>query len=463
MRHQPCQPSLRNSARAEVPAKGNICSRSFAAAVFLASPFPAAELAGSNGDAYPVFTVALAVLTGILGLSASLLYRQMHHREEELRRRAENAEAELRALLMMTDEAVLVLSPDGTVRAANPASEEVFSRSVDEIVGAALTEVIAQPLALTELTKHGPVNFETTANRGKNDFAKVEMLLSPVELLSGRSYLALVHRTSIDAPEQPENRLKASPDVQSAVEKFTHDINNQLTSVLGNLSLALMSRPGDPSSHQRMLDAKKTAIRAQILSQDMQTFINPERSEPTDSQPADHPTTRIPKDQAEPPEMPDMNCTILSMPKMAPPPSPAPERDSGAARILILDDEEAICMLVSSVLDSSGFEVTTATNVSAALEACKNGVDAGNPFSLVICDLSLPGDVDGATALKQLHAIDPNLKAIVSSGYDSDPIMRDCRKAGFCAAMSKPYDIGKLIRTVGAALAEEPAAMRKSA
>lgn len=119
-------------------------------------------------------------------------------------------------------------------------------------------------------------------------------------------------------------------------------------------------------------------------------------------------------------------------------------------------------MLVSSVLDSAGFEVTTATSVAFALESCKEALESGSPFALVICDLSLPGDVDGVTALKQLHAIDRNLKAIVSSGYDSDPVMRDFRKSGFCGAMSKPYDIGKLIRTVGSAIAED-ASLRKSA
>ncbi len=461
MRHQPCQPNPELSARAPaISAKGIAKSSNLASAVLLASPFPASGFAATHADAYPVFTVILAVLAGVLGLSASLLYRHMHLREEELRRRADNAEAELRALLLMTDEAVLVLSPDGTVRAANPASEEVFNRAADRIVGESLTEIIAQPLALSELTKHGPVNFETTAKRGGEDFAQVEMLLSPVELTTGRGYLALVHRALAEAPAEPQKSFHAAPDVRAAVEKFTHDLNNQLTSVLGNLSLALMSRPGDPSSHQRVLEAKKTAIRAQILSHDMQAFMNPELQEEY-SQPAT-PEKILTELQAHNPDMTDTNCTILPMPKMAPPAKVPPERDSGPTRILILDDEEAICMLVSSVLDSAGFEVTTATSVAFALESCKEALESGSPFALVICDLSLPGDVDGVTALKQLHAIDRNLKAIVSSGYDSDPVMRDFRKSGFCGAMSKPYDIGKLIRTVGSAIAED-ASLRKSA
>lgn len=447
------QPSQSRQNRADLfparPAKGIEGRIGFASAVVLASPFSEVGTGVMQADPGSVFTAVFAVLAGILGLSASLLYRHMHQRNEELSRRASNAEAELRALLMMTDEAVLVLSPDGTVRAANPAAEEIFNRGVDEFVGEALTEVIAQPLALGELTRHGPVNFETTAKRGKDQFTQVEMLLSPVELTTGKGYLALVHRTGVATPAEALKQPKKETDIQGTVEKFTHDLNNQLTSVLGNLSLALMSQPGDPATHQRLLEAKKTAFRAQMLSHEMQSFFNPE----ADENPSTPETSKTPNK----PKNPDMNCTILPMPKAK------PERAPRSTRILILDDEEAICMLVSSVLDASGFEVSTATSVATALRLCTEALESGAPISLLICDLSLPGDTDGVEALRQLHAIDPNLRAIVSSGYDNDAVMRDCRKAGFCAAMSKPYDIAKLVRTVGEALAEEAAPVRRTA
>ena len=393
-----------------------------------------------------VFTTILAIFAGVLGLSASLLYRHMHQREDELRRRADTAEAELRALLMMTDEAVLVLSPDGTVHAANPASEELFDRDAENFVGEALTEIIAQPLALSELTKHGPVNFETTAKRGDDGFATVEMLLSPVELGGGKGYLALIHEVRAASPGDPRKSAARKPEFAKAVGKFTHDLNNQLTSVLGNLSLILMAQPGDPATHERLLNAKKTAVRAQVLSQQLQTFVNPGDDE-----------------EDARPEAPSLNCTILPMSNLNPPLQMQPPARSGPSRILILDDEEAICLLVASALDASGFEVTSATSVAMALQACEEAVESRQPFSLVICDLSLPGDTDGIQALQKLRAIDPAIRAIVSSGYDSDPVMRDCRKHGFNAAMAKPYEISKLVRTVGEVLGGDAAAFRKTA
>ena len=120
-------------------------------------------------------------------------------------------------------------------------------------------------------------------------------------------------------------------------------------------------------------------------------------------------------------------------------------------------------MLVASVLDASGFEVATATSVAEAVRACDAAKREGSPFALAICDLSLPGDSDGIEALRKLRAIDPNIKAVVSSGYDSDPVMRDCRSHGFDAAVAKPYEVSKLVRAVGEVLAREKTAVLKTA
>lgn len=412
------------------------------ALLFPAPPQTLADAAGAE----PVLTTVLASLACALGLSASLLYRHMHARELELRTRAETAEAELRAMLMMTDDAVLVLGEDGTVRAANPASEELFCCAADDIISRPLNRVIAQPLGLAELTKHGPVNFTTTARRGPEQFTRVEMLLSPVELSGRAGYLALIHesRTSSDAEITP--RRARYDELVKAVQKHTHDLNNQLTTVLGSLSLALMATPGDPANQDRILTAKKTALRAQSLNQKLQMLTQGPEGE----------------ESQEPAAGAGLN--IVPMPPRTEPPRPQqPKPASRTSRILILDDEEAICELVTSVLDTSGFEVTQALSVDAALMACEAAVRDGKPFGLVICDLSLPGGISGAQAAEKLRTIDPDLKAIVSSGYDSDPVMSECRKHRFEAAVAKPYELSKLLRVVGQVLAGDQSEVRMSA
>jgi len=55
-------------------------------------------------------------------------------------------------------------------------------------------------------------------------------------------------------------------------------------------------------------------------------------------------------------------------------------------------------------------------------------------------DLIIPDGMGGDEAINKLIEIDPGVKAIVTSGYSSDPIMVDFRQYGFNACLTKPYD-----------------------
>jgi DNA-binding NarL/FixJ family response regulator len=57
----------------------------------------------------------------------------------------------------------------------------------------------------------------------------------------------------------------------------------------------------------------------------------------------------------------------------------------------------------------------------------------------------------GSEALEQLRLIDPGVKAIVSSGYSSDPVLANYRAYGFRGMVAKPYkvdDFARVLRTV---------------
>jgi DNA-binding NarL/FixJ family response regulator len=59
-------------------------------------------------------------------------------------------------------------------------------------------------------------------------------------------------------------------------------------------------------------------------------------------------------------------------------------------------------------------------------------------------DLTIPGGMGGKEAIQQLLNIDPQVTAIVSSGYSNDPIMSEFKKYGFRGVATKPYSIEKL-------------------
>jgi PAS domain S-box-containing protein len=123
-------------------------------------------------------------------------------------------------------------------------------------------------------------------------------------------------------------------------------------------------------------------------------------------------------------------------------------------RILVMDDEEDIRELLGSVLGEVGYEVEFTREGAEAIEQYVEAKDSGQPFDAVILDLTVPGGVGGKEVIEKLLEIDPEVKAIVSSGYSTDPIMADFRKYGFRGVIAKPYKIGELKEIVRRVITE---------
>ncbi len=117
-------------------------------------------------------------------------------------------------------------------------------------------------------------------------------------------------------------------------------------------------------------------------------------------------------------------------------------------RILIMDDEQIISTILSEQLRGLKFEVEAVREGSEAVHSYMNASKAGKPFDAVIMDLTVPGGMGGKEAIIKLLKIDPEVKAIVSSGYANDPIIADFKKYGFCGVLTKPYEIQMLDETI---------------
>lgn len=128
----------------------------------------------------------------------------------------------------------------------------------------------------------------------------------------------------------------------------------------------------------------------------------------------------------------------------------------GKGKILIMDDQEPILRMAGRMLTKMGYETVFAMNGVEATDKYRESYNIGNPFDLVILDLTIPGGMGGAKTIIELLKIDKNVKAIVSSGYNNDTIMANYEDYGFCGVVPKPYTKSQLSQILNKILGNSP-------
>jgi PAS domain S-box-containing protein len=124
------------------------------------------------------------------------------------------------------------------------------------------------------------------------------------------------------------------------------------------------------------------------------------------------------------------------------------EAITGIGRILLMDDDEMVRKAAGAMIARLGYRVDCARDGEEAVALYRRARDSGDRYHVVIVDLTVPAAMGGKEAIRRFREIDPNVKAIVSSGYSNDPIMADFKKYGFKAVLAKPYKIPQLSETL---------------
>ena len=115
----------------------------------------------------------------------------------------------------------------------------------------------------------------------------------------------------------------------------------------------------------------------------------------------------------------------------------------GKGKILIMDDVALIRVLLAEILSKCGYTFEVASDGAEAIALFRQAQDSGHKFVAVILDLTVPGGMGAKEIIKKLRELDPNVKAIVTSGYLNDPVMEDFRAFGFDGTIPKPFDLGQ--------------------
>ena len=124
----------------------------------------------------------------------------------------------------------------------------------------------------------------------------------------------------------------------------------------------------------------------------------------------------------------------------------------GRGTILLMDDDDMVSQISGRMLNHLGYTVHFASNGHEMLHQYKKEFKSGNPYDLVIMDLTVPGGMGGKEAISLLREFDKNVRAVVSSGYSNDPVMAHYRDYGFCGIIVKPYRIDELEKVINEVL-----------
>jgi PAS domain S-box-containing protein len=153
---------------------------------------------------------------------------------------------------------------------------------------------------------------------------------------------------------------------------------------------------------------------------------------------------RLPLQPAPPPQA----AADEPVPARDAPPAPPEPRGRGE-RVLCVDDDPAMVLVMEGLLRRAGYRVTAFDEAPAALAAVVDDADA---FDLVVTDYNMPG-MTGMAFTRALARVAPRLPVVITSGFISDEMRQQAAALGVAALVQKEYTLERLAGAVEAALA----------
>ncbi|MBM3157647.1 MAG: response regulator [Chloroflexi bacterium] len=115
-------------------------------------------------------------------------------------------------------------------------------------------------------------------------------------------------------------------------------------------------------------------------------------------------------------------------------------------RVLVVDDNEEFCQNLSDILESRGYEASTAHDGFKAIELVKQ-----KGFDLVLMDVKMP-KMDGVETFKRVKNISPQTAVVMVSAFSVDNLIRDALREGAFSYLRKPIDFDRLFAIIESAV-----------
>ena len=108
-------------------------------------------------------------------------------------------------------------------------------------------------------------------------------------------------------------------------------------------------------------------------------------------------------------------------------------------RILVIDDEDMIIDVISTILSDMGYEVIGCQD---AQEGIRTAIESD--FDIVLSDLRMPG-TNGAEVTEAILKAKPDMRVLIITAYPSDPLARKALDAGAVSLLKKPFEVAKVL------------------
>ncbi len=314
-------------------------------------------------------------------------------------------------------------------------SKEIAERLIKKMVEKYYDTVLSNDILLTQEEKDVKIQFlkfikeiEEEIKDGINILTleeKIPQYQEEKESFSDKQIQKTIIKSDQELQTKVHDLESKIKTIDMVTKTIAHTYNNLLSSILGYVSLLKIDYENS-EFFDTLEEMEHSSLRARDLTSQLLTLVK-----------------NIDKQQKKPEES---QKDILSSDQ-----TKQIERDTqvfkGKGRILVLDDEKTILDVANKMLSRLGYQVSGAIFLEQAVEMYRDSIRKGRKYDAVILDLSELGGSEGY-GLKLWKEVDPDVNAIISSGYVDDSIFENYKNYGIKAVLKKPYDIAQLSKVL---------------